>query len=150
MFTHAVYTCLHMLYLCVSMCWLLNNMSLNYISPLTHGFFFSINKYCCTTGTVVGWICRCRGNAGYGALTVKIYLDFWLGGGINCNCTPSFFQGSTIYTTHTHRLSLASENIYFTNLQCLKFHFRKSILGYKQEVPLEHRPKMQKIKIFEC
>ena len=117
--------------------------------------FFSINKYYCTTGTVVGWICRCGGNAGYGALTVKIYLDFGFGEGVNC--TPSFFQGSTLYTPHTPiaypwKAVLASENIYPTNLlQCLKFLFRKSILGYPQEVPLEHRPKMKKKKkITEC
>ena len=88
-------------YLCIYMCWLLNNTSLNYTGPLTHGFF-SINKYYCATGSMVGWICGCGGTVGYGALTVKLHLDFWLRGGVAAP-NPHLFQGSTVHThTHTH------------------------------------------------
>ena len=54
----------------------LNHMGLNSADSPTCGFF-SMNIYFSTTGSMVGWICRCRTMDIWRA-TIKLYEDFFI------------------------------------------------------------------------
>lgn len=66
--------------------WCLNNVGLNFASPLIYGYFLG-SKNCCTTWSMAGWICGWRVDS-------KLYTDqplgcsridcIWYTGGLQC------------------------------------------------------------------